>query len=219
MSFRSTVFGAALLSMTAAVAHAQSPSDLDPQSRARLPYVQRKDAGEDAKRLFDIFVRNSNSPTDTLGGPLAFAAYNVPVANALLDLHDGAVGKGTLNPHVRELAILVACRETNYTFEWNAHEPSAVRAGVDQKVIDVVRTNGALAGLDEADAAVIRFGRELLRDRKMSSATFAKAKELFGDRGAMDLVAVMSTYAVSGFYAIAVDEHPAPGQASLPPVR
>ena len=219
MSFRSTVFGAALLSITAAVAHAQSPSDLDPQSHARLPYVQRKDAGEDAKRLFDIFVRNSNSPTDTLGGPLAFAAYNVPVANALLDLHDGAVGKGTLNPHVRELAILVACRETNYTFEWNAHEPSAVRAGVDQKVIDVVRTNGALAGLDEADAAVIRFGRELLRDRKMSSATFAKAKELFGDRGAMDLVAVMSTYAVSGFNAIAVDEHPAPGQASLPPVR
>ena len=69
MSFRSTVFGAALLSITAAVAHAQSPSDLDPQSRARLPYVQRKDAGEDAKRLFDIFVRDSNSPTDTLGGP------------------------------------------------------------------------------------------------------------------------------------------------------
>jgi hypothetical protein len=53
----------------------------------------------------------------------------------------------------------------------------------------------------------------------MSSATFAKAKQLFGDRGAMDLVAVMSTYAVSGFYAIAVDEHPAPGQAALPPLH
>ena len=54
----------------------------------------------------------------------------MPVANALLDLHDGAVGKGTLDAHVRELAILVACRETNYSFEWNAHEPAAVRAGV-----------------------------------------------------------------------------------------
>ena len=32
-------------------------------------------------------------------------------------------------------------------------------------------------------------GRELLRERKMSSATFAKAKQLFGDKGAMDLVA------------------------------
>ena len=70
--------------------------------------------------------------------------------------------------------------------------------------------------MSEADAAVIRFGRELLRDRKMSSATFAKAKQLFGDKGAMDLVAVMSTYAVSGFYAIAVDEHVPADKPQLP---
>jgi 4-carboxymuconolactone decarboxylase len=202
----------------ATVATAQSlPSDLDAKSRARLPYVQRKDTDEAAKRLFDIFVRGGTSPADELGGPLAFAAYNVPVANALLDLHDGAVGKGTLNEHVRELAILVACRETNYDFEWNAHEAAAVRAGVEQRVIDAVRTHGALASLPEADAAVARFGHELLHDREMSSATFAKAKELFGAKGAMDLVAVMSTYAVSGFYAIAVDEHVAAGQPTLPP--
>ncbi|HLF10511.1 MAG TPA: carboxymuconolactone decarboxylase family protein [Gammaproteobacteria bacterium] len=219
MNLAQTLCRTAVLSVlcfSAAIAQAQAPADLDAQSRARLPYLQRKDTDEGAKRLFDIFVRNGNSPTDPLAGPLAFAAYNVPVANALLDLHDGAVGKGTLNAHVRELAILVACRETNYNLEWNAHEPAALQAGVAQKVIDAVRTNAALAGIDEADAAVIRFGRELLRDRKMSSTTFAKAKELFGDHGAMDLVAVMSTYAVSGFYAIAVDEHMPAGQPTLP---
>ena len=200
----------------ATVASAQAlPADLDAKSRARLPYVQRKDTDEGAKRLFDIFVRGSNAPTDELSGPLAFAAYNVPVANALLDLHDGAVGKGTLDAHVRELAILVACRATNYDLEWNGHAPAALKAGVPQQAIDVVRSNGALTGLTEADAAVIRFGRELLNDRKMSSATFAKAKELYGAKGAMDLVAVMSTYAVSGFYAIAVDEHMAAGQPTL----
>jgi 4-carboxymuconolactone decarboxylase len=151
-------------------------------------------------------------------GPLAFAAYNVPVANALLDLHDGAVGKGSLNPHVRELAILVACRETNYNLEWNGHEQAALKAGVDPKAIDVVRKGGALTGLDDADAAVIRFGRELLGVRKMSSATFAKAVQLYGKNGAMDLVAVMSTYAVSGFYAIAVDEHMPAAKPTLPPL-
>jgi 4-carboxymuconolactone decarboxylase len=216
MKVRRSFLLAAAICGAGAVSAQQLPADLDATSRARLPYVQRKDTDESAKRLFDIFVRGSNAPTDQLGGPLAFAAYNVPVANALLDLHDGAVGKGTLNAHVRELAILVACRATNYTFEWNAHEAAAVRAGVDQKVIDIVRTNGALTGVNDADAAVIRFGRELLNDRKMSSATFAKAKQLYGDKGAMDLVAVMSTYAVSGFYAIAVDEHAAPGQPTLP---
>ena len=207
------------MSCSAVVSAQQLPADLDATSRARLPYLQRKDTDESAKRLFDIFVRNSNAPTDELRGPLAFASYNAPVATALLDLHDGAVGKSSsLDAHVRELAILVACRATNYNFEFNGHEPSAVRAGVDQKVIDVVRTNGALTGISDADAAVIRFGREMLNDRKVSSATFAKAKELYGAKGTMDLVAVMSTYAVSGFYAIAVDEHPAAGQPTLPPV-
>ena len=194
----------------------QLPADLDAESLARLPYLQRKDADESAKRLFDIFDRSKgSSPDDTLSGPLAFAAYNVPVANALLDLHDGAVGKGTLDAHARELAILVACRETNYDLEWNAHEPSAVKAGVDAKVIDAVRHDRALTGLPDADAAVIRFGRQLLGDRQMDSATFAKAVELYGRRGAMDLVAVMSTYAVSGFYAIAVDEHMPAGQPRM----
>jgi 4-carboxymuconolactone decarboxylase len=210
--------GAAVCLLAGATAAcAQSlPSDLDAKSRARVPYLQRKDTDESAKRLFDIFVRNSNTPTDTLGGPLAFSAYNVPVAIALLDLHDGAVGKSSsLDAHERELAILVACRATNNSFEWNGREAAAVRAGVDQMVIDLVRSNGALSGIGDADAAVVRFGRELLNDRKVSSATFAKVKQLYGDKGALDLVAVMSTYAVSGFYAIAVDEHV---DKMLPPV-
>jgi 4-carboxymuconolactone decarboxylase len=216
-SRKSHALTALLLCSFTGFAGAQSlPADLDPQSRARVPYIERKDTDESSQRLFDIFVRNSNAPTDQLTGPLAFAAYNPAVANALLDLHDGAVGTDTLDAHVRELAILVACRETNYDLEWNAHLQAALNAGVEQKVVDVVREGGELAGVSEADAAVIRFGRELLRDRRMSSETFAKAKALYGDRGAMDLVAVMSTYAVSGFYAIAVDEHVPADQPRLP---
>src|SRR5262245_64840233 len=139
---RSSLIAALAISCSAAVVSAQQlPADLDATSRARLPYVQRKDTDEASKRLFDIFVRNSNSPTDNLTGPLAFAAYNPYVATALLDLHDGAVGKGTLDAHVRELAILVACRATSSTFEWTAHEPAAVRAALDQTGSDRVRQN------------------------------------------------------------------------------
>jgi 4-carboxymuconolactone decarboxylase len=191
---------------------AQLPPDINPNSRARLPYVERKNLDEAGQKIFDVLP--GRTPQGTLGGPLAFAAYNPAVAKALFDLHNAAVA-GSLNPHVRELAILVACRETNYTLEWNAHEPSAVRAGVDAKVIDVVRKNGALTGIPEQDATIIRFGRQLFTDKKVDSTTFAKAVELVGQKGAMDLVAVMNTYAVSGFYAIAVDEQPAAGRPAL----
>lgn len=196
----------------AAAQSATLPADLDPQSRARLPYLQRKDMDENNQKIFDQLPGLSKE--GVLSGPLAFAAYNPGVAKALFDLHNAAVG-GTLNPHVRELAIMVACRETNYSLEWNGHEAAARKAGVDPKVIEVVRARGALTGLDESDAAVIRFGRQMLSDKKVDSATFAKVAQLLGRRGAMDLVAVMNTYAVSGFYALAVDEHMPPGRADL----
>lgn len=190
------------------------PDDLDPDSRARLPYLQRKNLDEADQQTFDVLP--GRSPDGVLKGPLAFAAYNPAVAKALFDLHNAAVG-GTLNAHVRELAILVACRETHYSLEWNGHEPSAVRAGVDPAVIDVVRRRGPLTGVAEEDATVIRFGRQMFTDRRVDSATFARAAELLGRRGVMDLVAVMTTYAVSGFYAIAVDEHPPAGSTRLEP--
>jgi len=203
-----------LVVMTALVAgqSARLPADIDPDSLARLPYLQRKDMDEANQKVFDTLP--GRTPDGVLKGPLAFAGYNPGAAKALFDLHNAAVG-GTLNPHVRELAIMVACRETNYNLEWNGHMASALKAGVDARVLDIVRSRGALTGLDEKDALVIRFGHQMLTDRKMDSATFAKAVEFFGKRGAMDMVAVMNTYAVSGFFAIAVDEHAAAGKPPL----
>ena len=203
---------ALLLLASGALAAAQSsslPADINPDSRARLPYLQRKDMDEKTLPIFDTLPGLGKD--GVLKGPLAFAAYNPAVAKALFDLHNAAVA-GPLDPHVRELAIMVACRETNYNLEWNGHEATALKNGVDAKVLDVIRKRGPLAGLDEKDALVIRFGRQLFTDKKMDSATFAKAVELFGKRGATDLVAVMITYADSGFYGIAVDEHAAAGK-------
>jgi 4-carboxymuconolactone decarboxylase len=209
--------GILLAASASFIAYAQSklPADLDPQSRARLPYLKKSDLDAKGQKVLETFA----SKDDTLRGPLAFAAYNAAVAQALLDLHNAAVPGGTLDPHTRELAILVACRETNYNLEWNAHEASGLKAGIDAKVIDVVRYNRPLAGLNEKDAAVIHFGRQMFHDKRVDSATFAKAVELWGKRGTMDIVAVMSTYAVSGYFAIAVDERSPEGKPELPGVK
>ena len=200
------------LLLVAATAFVAAQTDLDPDSHARLPYLQRKDMEEKNLPVFNTLPGLGKD--GVLKGPLAFAAYDPAVAKALFDLHNAAVA-GPLNPHVRELAIMVACRETNYNLEWNGHEATALKNGVDAKTLDVIRARGSLTGMDESDALVIRFGRQLFTAKKMDSATFAKAVQLFGRKGAMDLVAVMITYADSGFYGIAVDEHPAPGKPAL----
>jgi 4-carboxymuconolactone decarboxylase len=189
------------------------PADLDAKSLARLPYIQRKNLDASGQAIYDLLPGRSEE--GFVAGPLAFAAYNPTVAKALLNLHDAAVGDGILAADVRELAILVACRETNYHLEWNAHEPSAVKQGVAASVIDVVRNQQPVTGLDAKSATIIQFGRQLFTDRKVDSATFKQAVELLTERGVMDMVAVMNTYAVSGFFAIAVDEHMPAGQAVL----
>ncbi len=212
-----TLVALATVTLGASAQSAKMPADLDPGSHARLPHLERKNLDADQQKVYDTLPgRNADG---TLGGPLAFAAYNPEVAAALHDLHDAAVGKGTLNPHVRELAIMVACRETNYNLEWNGHKAAALKAGVDPKVLDVVEHGKPLTGLDDKDALVIRFGRELYGAKHVDSATFAKAVDAFGKRGTMDMVAVMNTYAVSGFFAIAVDEHPPAGTPGLPPMK
>jgi 4-carboxymuconolactone decarboxylase len=208
---------ALLLAVGAVVAFAQSSgtlaSDLDPDSRARLPYLKRADLDARAQKVYDTLPGRGQD--GVLRGPLAFAAYNPGVAQALFALHNAAVDEGTLDARTRELAILVACRETNYSLEWNAHEQLGLKSGLDARLIAVVHDNGALTGVSDKDAMVIRFGRQLYRDKKVDSPTFAKAVELLGKRGVMDMVAVMNTYAVSGFYAIAVDEHMPPGRPEL----
>jgi len=205
-----------VLASAALFAQAQSaklPADLDASSRARLPYLQRKDMDENGQKIYDTLPGRGKD--GVLRGPLAWSAYNLKAAAALHDLHDAAVG-GSLDAHARELAILVACRATDYNLEWNGHQAAAMKAGLDAKLIDVVRQNTALTGLDDKDALVIRFGREMFNDRKVASATFAKGVELFGRAGMMDMVTVMATYAVSGYFAIAVDEHSPEGRPELP---
>jgi len=191
---------------------AKLPADLNPDSRARLPYLQQKDFEGANQQIYEVLPGRGKD--GVVRGPLAFAAYNPGAAKALFDLHNAAVA-GSLDPKYRELSIMVACRETNYSLEWNGHLATALKVGVEQRVLEVVRTSGALTGLDEKDASVIRFGRQMYRDKKMEPATFAKVVELFGRKGAMDMAAVMNTYAVSGFFAIAVDERAPEGRPDL----
>ena len=69
-----------LLAASAAfIAYAQSklPADLDPQSRARLPYLKSSEVDAKGKKVVDIFGKGG-----TLSGPLAFATYNPGVGQA-----------------------------------------------------------------------------------------------------------------------------------------
>ena len=90
--------------------------------------------------------------------------------------------KTSLPPRLNEFAILITAREWTSQYEWYAHYPLAMKAGLDAKVAD------------ELEAAVYEFCIQLHRTRKVDDATFNRALALFGERGVVDLVGVSGYY-------------------------
>ena len=118
----------------------------------------------------------------------------------------------------KAIAILATAREMDSQFEWVAHEPEALKEGVPQNVIDVIKFRRSTAGLDQTDAIVIELGRQLWRDHKVTSATFAKLKELFGPNKLVDLVLLMGNYAGTAALLTAVDMQLHKGKQPLLPI-
>ena len=100
-----------------------------------------------------------------------------------------------LGGRVREIGLLVTSRSMDNQFEWTAHEPEAIKAGVPQATIDAIKYHRPTAGLDPTDAVVIDLGRAIWKDHKVSSELFARAKAIFGPNKLVDLVMLMGSHA------------------------
>jgi 4-carboxymuconolactone decarboxylase len=197
------------------------PADVNVDSLMRLPSVQRAELDENGQKIFDSLAGPNGGPNSTrpLRGILGLGIYNPKLAEALHLLHDSVIRDGTLGNHVNELAILVATREQDMSMnEWFSHEAAALKAGVPQAAVDIVKSGKEVAGLDEKDALVIRFGRELFRGKRVMPETFAKAVSAFGRRGTVELIGVMGDYAVVAMMLQAVDQQN-PGREPLPALK
>jgi 4-carboxymuconolactone decarboxylase len=94
----------------------------------------------------------------------------------------------------------------------------AQRGVLEGRSIDVIKHRMPTAGLAETDAAVIELGRQIFRDHKVTSETFAKAKALFGPNKLVELVMLMGNYAGTAALLTAVDMQLHPGQKPLLPM-
>src|SRR2546425_11921008 len=194
------------------------PSDVRPASLNRLPVVKREQMDENGKKASALNAGGTGKfPQPT--GPGAIALYSPGASEPLRKLNtylrrDGNIlGKG-----ITELAILVAGREGDSQYIWSAHEPAALKAGVAQPVIDAVKYGKDVPAAGEKEMVVVRLGRQILRDHKLDSATFAKAVDLFGKQGAVELVILMGDYTLNAMLLDALDQHlPADRKPLLPP--
>ena len=193
------------------------PSDIDPQSGFRLSLPRREDLDEAGQKAYD----RGTMPGATIAGlqgPAGVQLYSTRTAPHLTALNRYLRFEAGLSPRVRELAILATAREMDSQFEWVAHEPEALKEGVQQSVIDVIKYRKSTAALADTDATVIELGRQIWRDHKVSSELFAKAKTLFGPNKLIDLVLLMGNYAGTAALLTSVDMQLHAGKTPLLPI-
>ena len=220
--------GTAAVLLAASPAHAQGgkststsestmPSDIDPQSGFRLPLPKREDLDEAGKKAYD---RGATPGANIAGlqGPAGVQLYSLRTAPHLSAINRYLRFESGLSPRVREIAILATAREMDSQFEWVAHEPEALKEGVEQSVIDVIKYRRGTAGLDATDATVIDLGRQIWRDHKVTSDLFARAKALFGPQKLVDLILLMGNYAGTAALLTALDMQLHPGKQPLLPI-
>jgi 4-carboxymuconolactone decarboxylase len=104
--------------------------------------------------------------------------------------------KSALPPRLSEFVILITAREWTQQYEWNAHYPIALKAGLKTETANAIAEGRRPAQMSDEEAALYDFCQELHHDKSVSDATYAKALALFGEQGVVDAIGI------SGYYSL-----------------
>jgi len=174
---------------------------------ARIPHVTREQLAPEDRPYFDEIAESRGS----VRGPYA-ALMHIPRLAARI----GATGayvrfEADLPDALREVAVLATAREIRAQYEFSAHADPAREAGVSEETIRAIAQGTAPRGLSGDQELVVRYVQELLRDRKVTDATFEAARDLLGVKGIVELTALIGHYLVMGLVLTAFEVKLGPG--------
>ncbi len=102
--------------------------------------------------------------------------------------------KSALPPRLSEFVILLTARAWTQQYEWNAHYPIAVKAGVKREILDAIAEGRRPTGMSDEETILYEFCQELHRDKAVSDATYARARKAFGEQGVVDTIGITGYY-------------------------
>ena len=180
---------------------------------ARVTEIREKSqVPESAHATFDAIVASRGG----IVGPFPVLLYSPEVARGIAELGHYLRFETGLSPVERELAILTAARESSAAVEWAGHVRLGRQSGVREEAIEVIGKRGPLSDLLPEEALIVDYGRQILRDKRISQETFDAARKRFGDKVLVDLTALLGYYSMIACALNAFEVMPPEGAAQLP---
>ena len=181
------------------VRHPTPPNDM-----TRLPLVNADTPGVDAELVHAVKLRR--------GGELLvldrLLLHSTPVArgwNAYLGAIRGAC---LLDGAIRELAILLVARLNRAPYEFNQHEPVALREGAAPEQIAALDAWADSPRFSARERAVLAYAQAMTLDVQVAAPVFDALRPWFNEREIVELTATIAAYNMVSRFLEALDVRP-----------
>lgn len=205
------LLSAAVLLGIAGIGIAQQTRDLNLRGDRFRPLTWEQLTPDQKTMVNDLLSGKRGS----LGGPFNALLRSPEMGNLYQKVGEYVRFRSSVPPRLNEMAILMTARWWSSQYEWYAHKTLALKGGLSAAVIDDIHAGRRPAKMRADETVVYDFCTELRERRRVSDATFKAAINLLGERGVMDLVAVMGYYDLVSMV-LNVDRYPLPDGAPLP---
>lgn len=187
------------------------------ETTPRFPQLAAEALDPEQRRVAGEILKVSSGG---LGGPYNFLLRSPVLADRILKLADYLRFNTSVPRRLNEMAILIQARLWTAQYEWWAHHPLALKAGLAPHIAEALKAGRRPAPMQPDEAAVYDFCVELCKQQKVSDATFARARSLLGEQPVVDLVALTGFYAqVSMILNVAEAGIPGGGAPPLEPME
>jgi hypothetical protein len=168
------------------------PSDVHEDSYYRFPLLARSDLDARGREIFDRVVGADKETTPR--GPVGMTFLSPELVEPVQAINAALRTNGALGTRLAEIVVAATGREMNSQYQWTVHGAAAEAAGAGQNVLDAIRDDRPLTGLDDRDAVAITVVRELYRNEAVRPETFARAVELLGVQRMVEIAALSGDY-------------------------
>src|ERR1017187_4783442 len=157
----------------------------------RLPTIAPGKYTDEQKKAAEEFLAVRKVP---VFGPFEPLMYSPQVMSQARAMGDYLRYKSAIGNTLSELTILITAHEWTQDYEWAVHYPIALRAGIRKEAADDIAVGRRPTAMSPEEETVFDFTSELLRNKRVSDATFERAKSRLGTKGVVDMTGIVGYY-------------------------
>jgi 4-carboxymuconolactone decarboxylase len=161
----------------------------------RLPTIEEDKLSPEQRTLMDAIASGPRG-TFKMSGPF-FCYLHAPGFGELAQKLGAYCRYGTsIAPRLTEFAILTTAQLWKAHYEWAAHEPQALKAGVKPATIQALRAGREPTSAPKDERAIYALIKELYLTRRVSDRAYKAVHAIIGDAGMVELVGLLGYYAM-----------------------